>query len=90
MDKSDIIVLEDKSVQGFECLGLKKEMIAQQFKIALERVALLHATSMALHELEPESAERIRHILHKDYKIDDFQHAFDDMERGYLKGLGKY
>jgi len=87
--QSIVIVLEDKKVQGYEVLDLKKGLNVEQCCSVLKRAALLHSTSMALHHLEPQTADMLRRTFDKEYSVDTFRDGLNDLKLSYLDGLGK-
>jgi len=76
-------------VQGFEVIDVKTGLDEKQCRLALKRIALLHSTSMALQELEPETALRIKSLMDKSFPETVSPEAYEDWRSGYIRGLGK-
>ena len=62
---------------------------ADQCRVALHRVALLHSSFLALRELEPATAHRLTEILRANEREFASDPLILDFREGYLKGLGK-
>jgi len=63
----NVLVLEDKSVDGYQMFsGPDIALDAEHCRFVLKRLALWHATSMALNHHEPETAQKLAKMLRKD------------------------
>jgi len=61
----DVIVLENKKTENFVLLDVKEGLDVVQCKLVLEKLALLHGTSIAMNALKPEMDHSIREALQR-------------------------
>jgi len=88
-DAADVIVLEDKKPQGFAIVDIKTGLDAVQCRLVMEKVALLHAASIAMDILDPEQSKSFKGLIDMKLWTADVEKALSDLKKGFLTGLSK-
>ena len=75
-------------MSGYTIGSVRNGLDVAQCRLALQRVALLHSSYLALRELLPKTADRLNNIFERAVWSKDDPIVID-FKRGYWKGLGE-